>query len=261
VRNTLWMVEKIAGHTWDTFGGVPDPPVPADLAEAPPLERLAAIGFDRDTAMEMAEAEHEDWVRYLRKWGWRYAPKRDNARKERPDLVPWQTLVKGNPDAVDALNSLATTLYSLRELGFRSRPVWRRYRRIGTVTATRHFKPWTWTTASGDTMRARAGDWEVSDGNGSNWSVRDKMFRSSYAHIDGNRWRRTGCFRARPAHDGETIESLEGQSVATGTDWVVEGIEGEQWVVSSEVFARDYEPLDSASSPADRSVEDSSRAR
>jgi len=244
VRNTLWMVEKIAGRTWDTFGGVPDQPVPADLAEAPPLERLAAIGFDRDTAMDMAEAEHEDWVRYLRRWGWRYAPTRDNARKERPDLVPWHTLVKENPDAVGpALNSLATTLYSLRELGFRSQPVWQRYRRIGTVTARRHLKPWTWTTASGEAMRARAGDWEVSDGEGGSWSVRDKIFRSTYVQIDGNRWRRTGCLRARPAHEGETIETLEGQSVAAGTDWVVEGTEGEQWVVPPDVFARQYEPL------------------
>ena len=247
VRNTLWMVEKIAGHTWDTFGGVPDQPMPADLAESPPAERLAAIGFDHDIATDMAKAEHEDWVRYLRKWGWRYAPKRDNARKERPDLVPWNTLVEKNPDAVNAaLNSLATTLYSLRELGFRSRPMWQRYRHVGTVTSTRHLKPWTWTTASGKTMRARAGGWEVSDGNGSSWSVPDKMFRSSYVHVDGNRWRRTGCFRARPAREGETIDAPDGQSVATGSDWVVEGTDGEQWVVPTDVFVREYEPLNSA---------------
>jgi hypothetical protein len=247
VRNMLSMVETIAGHTWDTFGGVPDQPISAELAEGPPLERLAAIGFDRHTAMAMAEAEHESWVRYYHKWGWRPGPTRDNARKKRPDLVHWHALVKENPDAVNvALNSLATTLYSLRELGFRSRPVWQRYRRTGTVTATRHAKPWPWTTASGETMRARAGDWEVSDGDGSSWSVRDKIFRSSYEHIDGNRWRRTGCCRARPARDGETVDTLEGQSIATGFDWVVEGTQGERWLVPDDVFARHYQRVESA---------------
>lgn len=30
VRNALWMVDQIAGHTWDTFGSPPSPkPVPS----------------------------------------------------------------------------------------------------------------------------------------------------------------------------------------------------------------------------------------
>jgi hypothetical protein len=245
VHNALWMVETIAGHTWDTFGDVTDRAASVDSAD--PGERLAALGFDRQTAMAMAKAEHEDWLRYYREWGWRYGPERDHARKVSPNLVDWNTLVERNPAAVDiALDNVATTLHAVRALGFRSRPAWQRYQRTGILTATRHIKPWTWTTASGEKMRARAGDWEVSDGDGSSWSVRDKIFRSGYEHIDGNRWRRTGYYRARPARDGEMIDTLEGPSVATGLTWVVEGTHGERWVVAPDVFAREYEGVESA---------------
>jgi hypothetical protein len=245
VRNALWMVEEIAGHTWDTFGGLPDQPISAASAETGPLERLRAIGFERDTAMAMAEAEHDDWVRYNRKWGWRYAPVRDDARKVRPDLVRWDTLVKEHPERVDtALNSVAMTLYSLRELGYRSRPVWKRYQRKNVVTAEQHGKAWSWITDEGHNMRAAAGDWEVRDGGGRSWSVRDHIFRSTYEHIEGNCWRRIGCVRARPARDGETIETLEGPAVATESDWVVEGSEGEQWVVPYEKFTNNYELME-----------------
>jgi hypothetical protein len=250
VRNMLRMVEEIAGHTWDTFGGMPGQPASAASAEVPPLEQLAAIGFDRHTAMAMAMAEHEDWVRYLQRWGWRHGPSRDNEHKKRPDLVPWQTLIKENPDAVEvALKNLASTLYSLRALGFRSRPVWQHYRRTGTVTATRHAKPWSWTTAAGEPMRAHAGDWEVRDPDGRTWTIGNRVFRASYEHVDGNLWRRTGCCRARPARDGETVDTLEGRTVATGFDWVVEGTAGERWLVPPDAFARHYRQVESDESP------------
>ncbi len=58
------MVEQIAGHTWDTFGGLPDSSALAHAADTDPLERLRAIGFDRKAAMAMAKAEHEGWCRY-----------------------------------------------------------------------------------------------------------------------------------------------------------------------------------------------------
>ncbi|BBZ46480.1 hypothetical protein MPRM_37610 [Mycobacterium parmense] len=251
VRNTLWMVEKIARHTWDAYGTAPDEPVSAELTQAAPLQRLAVIGFDRDTAMAMAEAEHEDWARYLRRYGWRYGPTRDNTRKRRPDLVPWATLVSRSPEKVDgALDFLATTLYSLRELGLRSRPLWQRYRRIGDVTAKRHIRGWTWTTRSGEAMRARAGDWEVTDGDGSSWPLRNKAFRSSYAHLGENRWRPKADVFARAARDGEIVGTVLGQSVATASDWVVEGCQGERWVVPGDEFARHYQPSNPDATPA-----------
>jgi hypothetical protein len=72
-------------------------------------------------------------------------------------------------------------------------------------------------------MHASAGDWEISDGHGRRWSVRDDAFRLSYRLIGGNRWERTGVMFARPASDGETIASLEGATVAAAGDWVIRG--------------------------------------
>jgi hypothetical protein len=91
-------------------------------------------------------------------------------------------------------------------------------------------------------MQAGAGDWEFreSDG-GDSWSVRDDIFRSSYTHVDGRRWRRLGTVEARPARDGETIDTLEGPVTATAGQWVVRGDVGEVWPVPADEFVKRYE--------------------
>jgi hypothetical protein len=122
--------------------------------------------------------------------------------------------------------------------------MWRRYRRVGEVTAVQRDRAWTWTSDSGDTMHAAAGDWEVTDGQRPSWSVRDDIFRSTYEYIDENRWRQTGFVHARPARQGETIQTLEGSAVAPAGGWVVKGTRGEEWVVPADIFARHYAPVD-----------------
>jgi hypothetical protein len=49
---------------------------------------------------------------------------------------------------------------------------------------------------------------------------------------------------ARPAHDGETIDTLEGPVTAMESDWVIKGSRGERWVVGAQIFARRYQPAD-----------------
>jgi hypothetical protein len=132
-------------------------------------------------------------------------------------------------------------LMRLRQLGFRSRPVWQMFRRTGTVTAEQRDTSWTWTAHSGETMQAEAGDWAVADGGGGTWSVRDDIFRASYQHINGNLWRRIGIVHARPARAGETVETLEGRVTAANGDWVVRGERGEKWTMSAAEFTRRYE--------------------
>ena len=128
---------------------------------------------------------------------------------------------------------------------------WDHYRRVGEVTAVQRHRAWTWTSDSGNTMHAAAGDWEVTDGYRPSWSVRDDIFRSTYEHIDGNRWRQTGFVRARLARDGETIQSLEGRVVAPPGGWVVKGTHGEEGAVAADVFARHYAPVDPSADAAD----------
>ncbi len=239
VRNALWMVEQIAGHTWNTWGSPPTQLSGHDMADSPPLQQLALMGFDQYSAMRMAQAEHEDWCRYYRRNGWKYGVPRDDSRKIHDKLVDW-SVVESKPDLVNAaVRSLAGTLWSLRQLGYRSRPLWQSFTRVGTVTAEQHDTPWTWTSDSGHTMRADAGDWAV-EADGKIWSVRDDIFRATYEEADDGQWRRKGRVQARPAHAGETVNTLEGPTIAGDGDWIVRGSDGEQWPVPGDEFARRY---------------------
>ncbi|HZU49089.1 MAG TPA: hypothetical protein VFA16_17815 [Mycobacterium sp.] len=242
VRNALWMVEQIAGHTWNTWGSPAAPLSARDMAGLPPLEQLARMGFDRDSALKMAKAEHEDWCRYYRRAGWKYGPTRDDQHRIHDKLVDW-SVVEGKPDLLNAaVTSLAATLWSLRQLGYRSRPLWQPFVRSGTVTAEQRSTPWTWTSKTGDTMRANAGDWAVHQ-DGETWSVNDEIFRATYEHVGGRTWRRRGRVLARPAQPGEKVETLEGCATASEHDWVVRGADGEEWPVSGDVFAQRYTEL------------------
>ena len=257
VQNALWMVEKIGGHTWNTFGTPPDSLSITTLGTKEPLEQLRLMGFERDTAIAMARAEHEDWRRYYVKAGWKSGTRRDDSRKIHDMLVDW-AVIEADPASLNkALSSLAATLSKLRELGYRSRPVdyagtnspddssadrWRPFRRTGTVVAERRTEGWTWTTRSGQTMSAGAGDWWVEDAaNGDRWSVRDDIFRSRYEHVDGKYWRRHGTVKARPARDGEIVDTLEGRVTASAGDWVVRGEYGDQWPVPGHEFEQRYD--------------------
>ncbi|OBI49234.1 RyR domain-containing protein [Mycobacterium sp. E796] len=248
VRNALWMVEQIAGHTWNTWGTPPAQLSGRDMADSPPLEQLALMGFDHPSAMSMARAEHEDWCRYYRRNGWKYGPNRDDSRKIHDKLVDW-SVVESKPELLTAaVRSLAATLWSLRQLGYRSRPLWQSFTRSGTVTAEQRSTPWTWTSDSGHTMRADAGDWAVQD-DGKVWSVRDDIFRDTYEPAGDGRWRRKGRVLARPAQAGETVNTLEGAATAAEGDWIVRGSNGEQWPVPGEEFARRYTEVPDAPAP------------
>ncbi|BBX76129.1 hypothetical protein H7H78_03665 [Mycobacterium shinjukuense] len=239
VRNALWMVEQIAGHTWNTWGSPPAQLSGCDMVDLPPLQQLALMGFDQFPALRMARAEHEDWCRYYRRNGWRYGTPRDDSRRIHDKLVDW-SVVESNPDLLNAaVRSLAATLWSLRQLGYRSRPLWRSFTRVGTVTAEQRSTPWTWKSDSGHAMQASAGDWAVQS-DGKTWSVRDDIFRETYEPAGDGRWRRKGWVQARPAHPGETVNTLEGPTIAADGDWVVRGVDGEQWPVPADEFARRY---------------------
>lgn len=239
VRNALWMVEQIAGHTWNTWGSPPAQLSGHEMADLAPLEQLALMGFDQHAALSMARAEHEDWCRYYRRNGWKYGSPRDDSRKIHDKLVGWSA-VESDPELLNAaVRSLAGTLWSLRQLGFRSRPLWQSFTRVGTVSAQQRTGPWTWTSDSGHTMRGDAGDWAVAE-DGKVWSVRDDIFCDTYEPAGEGRWQRKGRVQARPAQPGETVNTLEGPTTASDGDWIVRGERGEQWPVPGPEFARRY---------------------
>lgn len=245
VRNALWIVEKIGGHTWNCWGHPFDGVTSTELG-TPPADQLHRMGFDRQTAEAMARAEHEDWCRYYRSHGWRHGALRDDGAKVHDKLLDWSQIASNPALLDDALRSLAATLTKLRELGYRSRPApaagWAAYRRTGAVLAEQRPTAWTWTAHDGSTMTAQAGDWEVrEEAGGEPWSVRDDIFHATHRHLGGRRWRRSGTVLARPARDGETVDTLEGSITAPAGSWIVQGDHGDVWAVPGDEFERRYE--------------------
>jgi hypothetical protein len=247
LENALWMVEKIAGHTWNTWGfsdDADDPVLAEEFDGLDAVEKISRLGFSVDEAYAMARAEWEDWSRYYRKHGWTLAPgpnpKRDEANKRHDKLVDdWATTLADPELKAAAFESLAGVLLELRQLGYRSQPMWLTYRRVGTVTARRRWKRWTWTTGSRQELRAAPGDWEVCDDQQC-WSVRNDIFRASHRRVRGKRWERTGTVLARPARAGETIHTLEGPVTAAVGEFVIQGGGGEEWPVPDDQFLRRY---------------------
>lgn len=214
------------------------------------LTKLERLGFSKDEAYAMAKAEWEDWSRYLRRHGWTHGDKRDEANKKNEKLVDsWEATVADPELRAAALKSLAGTLIELLKLGYRSRPMWETYQRVGSVTAKRRRMRWIWTTASRKTAHAAAGTWEVRD-SGHSWPVRNDIFHASYRRKHADSWERRGTVLARLARPGETIHTLDGPETAADGDWVIQGNRGEQWLVPADEFRRRYRkpvPVDGSS--------------
>lgn len=200
----------------------------------------------------MAKMEHESWMNHLQDNGWRYGPERDDHRRIHPSLRPWDELTPA--DQEKTREGVANALKILNRLGYRSTVLrqqveglddgnaggWVQVSRRGEVTAVRSDVAWTWINDSGETMRAEAGDWRITDDAHRSWSVASDIFARTYEHVAGDRWRRAGESLARPALAGEVIDSLEGRQTASEGDWVIQGPKGEEWLASSDHFAASY---------------------
>lgn len=246
VQNAFRIVEQNAGHTWNTLGAPPDRVPPPEVPENASLEQLlelfAALGFDEEAVWEMARAEFEDWSDFYRRHGWTRGPQRDYANKKHEKLVSWEETIDDETLWQPALRSLADTLIQLRELGYRSMPLWQPHHRIEQVTAKRHWMPWKWTSPSGRTIRAGKGSWEVRTADNESWTLANDLFRSSYSRVDGKSWIRTTTVWARQARPGEVIETPDaGAHAATDGDWVVQGESGQHWLIPDDKFHRRYQ--------------------
>jgi hypothetical protein len=71
----------------------------------------------RDLTELLAKNAHENWARQRMDDGWKYGPKRDDARKEHPSLVPYESLSESEKeyDRRTAMETLKTIL----SLGYR----------------------------------------------------------------------------------------------------------------------------------------------
>jgi hypothetical protein len=244
VQNALRIVEQNAGHTWNTLGAPRDPVPPPKVPESASIEQLLelfdTLGFTEEAVWEMARAEFEDWSDFHQRHGWTRGPERDYVNKKHEKLVSWEQTIDDQTLWQPALRSLAETLIQLRDLGYRSMPLWQPYHRIEQVTAKRHWMPWKWTSPRGSTIRAGKGSWEVRTADGESWPLANDLFRSSYSRVDGKYWIRTTTVWARQARPGEVIETPAGAYAAKEGDWVVQGESGQQWLIPDDKFQRRY---------------------
>lgn len=65
----------------------------------------------------LAKNTHENWAKQRIGEGWRYGPKRDDARKEHPSLIPYEELSESEKeyDRTTAMETIKTIL----ALGYR----------------------------------------------------------------------------------------------------------------------------------------------
>ena len=73
-----------------------------------PIEGLTEI---------LARNAHENWGRQRIGEGWRYGPRRDDARKEHPNLVPYEELSESDKD-YDRRTAMET-IKTILALGYR----------------------------------------------------------------------------------------------------------------------------------------------
>lgn len=234
------------GRTWRPSAADPDHTATLDADPHRPIEDgLRVFDLTLEELTLLARSEHESWLAHYRNAGWSYAAARDDSRQQHPDLLEWDALPDGRREATMA--GVVDTLFQLRALGHRAvRPVtepssWRRYRRVGVVTAARLNEPHSWQTATGETLVGQPGDWLVTDDAGSTRTVTDASFRATHRPLEGDRWQRTSEVDARPVVPGERIETQEGPTTAGSDGWVVRDADGNHWIVPVAKFRDGYE--------------------
>ena len=202
---------------------------------------------DRDLE-EVARAEHTRWYRRRLAAGWTAAPKTGAVRAGHAlvnsKVVPWDEL--SAQDRAGSIEHLRSQLAQLEDVGFMpvvpegGPPTATEFQRVGMVRARRLHTRRRWTRPAGGELSGEAGDWRVFDDRGDERTIRDAAFRASHEPLGGERWRRTGTYRAWQVGDERVLRTLEGRAVARPGDWVVEGRGGERWPVSDEQFRRTY---------------------
>jgi hypothetical protein len=195
---------------------------------------------------EVARAEHDRWYRRRLAAGWTPASNgtpagiaRMNAR-----VVPWHDL----PAEYRASNVeyLRSQLAQLESVGFMpivpegGPPEAAPFERVGVVQARQLQARRRWTRRSGDELTGGPCDWRVIDEANDERTVRDPDFRTSHEPLGGDRWRRTGTYRAWQVTEQLILRTMEGQAIAQAGDWVVEGHRGQRWPVTDEQFRRTY---------------------
>ncbi len=205
---------------------------------------------DRDLE-EVACAEHDRWRRRRLAAGWTAASNGTPAGNGRVNarLIHWNEL--SAEYRASNIEHLRLQLAQLESVGFvpivpeGGPPGAEQFERVGVVQARQLQVRRRWTLRSGDELAGGPGDWRVIDEANDERTVRDLDFRASHEPLGGDRWRRTGTYRAWQVTEELVLRTMEGRAVAQAGDWVVEGHRGQRWPVTDEQFRRTYKIKDS----------------
>lgn len=113
------------------------------------------------------------------------------------------------------------------------------YRASSTVRARRLEEELAWHSGGGSPLRGEVGDW-VLEADGSQWTVEDAIFTSTYAHVADDRWQKVGLVRAVCVTEATAVETPEGIAHAAPGDWLLASDEAGAWPVDEATFASRY---------------------
>ncbi|MDQ0725193.1 hypothetical protein [Microbacterium sp. W4I20] len=224
----------------------------------------------------LAEREHERWVALRLQNGWSGAVEvpphdetaearntrliREDAERRNDSIRDWETGIPLNQrgakvravstradgaarDSLQAWNrrQVEIVLTNLAARGIiPARTDGRRYARDGVVSAVQLTEPVSWTSDAGSELKGGAGDWQVTEADGSLRTVAEAEFPLIYASLGDGRFRRSGTVRARRTLEVESVASLEGASLARAGDWVITDDRGNRWPVPHSRFRASY---------------------
>ena len=91
-------------------------------------------------------------------------------------------------------------------------------------------------------LHANAGDWIITGTSGEQYPCADDIFRATYENVYDDVYRKVPIeVEVEQATDYGTIMTLEGLEPYEPTDWIVTGVQGEQYPVRDDVFFDIYE--------------------
>lgn len=126
-----------------------------------------------------------------------------------------------------------------------------RFVSTSVVTARRLDETLTWRTVHGDELRARPGDWELTDADGDRWTVAPETFARTYRRLpDGRRFVKHEEVEAVRVRESVCVPTHEGPVVARPGDWLLRDAAGVMWPVPNVRFRARYRPASVADTGA-----------
>jgi hypothetical protein len=117
------------------------------------------------------------------------------------------------------------------------------YRPIAVVTARRLTEPLTWLSERGDPLRGAAGDWQLTDADGNQWTIAPATFARSYRRRPDGTYAKHEVVEAVRLAGPALIPTREGPSAANAGDWLLRDATGAVWPITDRLFQARYRPV------------------